>query len=158
MNTSGRSNPPQSGRELGTLEYRMNVLQNERTTPGPLMTTDLRNALLIHNPNAGNGGSGRRRTLDAARHIFAAGGIESELAETNGPGHATEMALRAASEGRGLVIACGGDGTLNEVINGFGAPQKGHPVPLPLLSGRNPDNPPPEPGFPRGIPHPPPKL
>ena len=99
------------------------------------MTTDLRNALLIHNPNAGNGGSGRRRTLDAARHIFAAGGIESELAETTGPGHATEMALRAASEGRGLVIACGGDGTLNEVINGLAAHQNGHRVPLALLPG-----------------------
>jgi len=37
--------------------------------------------LLIHNPNAGGGGKGRRGTLDAARHIFAAGGIESELAE-----------------------------------------------------------------------------
>src|SRR2546421_6492251 len=135
MNTSGRSNPPQSGRELGTLEYRMNVLQNERTTPGPLMTTDLRNALLIHNPNAGNGGSGRRRTLDAARHIFAAGGIEAELAETTGPGHATEIARHAASEGRGLVIACGGDGTLNEVINGLAANQNGHRVPLALLPG-----------------------
>ena len=99
------------------------------------MTTDLRNALLIHNPNAGNGGSGRRRTLDAARHIFAADGIESELAETTGPGHATEMALRAASEGRGLVIACGGDGTLNEVINGLAAHQNGHRVPLALLAG-----------------------
>src|SRR5947207_4998740 len=115
--------------------YRMNVLQNERTTPGPLMTIDLRNALLIHNPNAGNGGRGRRRTLDAARHIFAAGGIESELAETNGPGHATEMALRAASEGRGLVIACGGDGTLNEIVNGLAAHQNGHRVPLALLPG-----------------------
>ena len=99
------------------------------------MTIDLRNALLIHNPNAGNGGSGRRRTLDAARHIFAADGIESELAETTGPGHATEMALRAASEGRGLVIACGGDGTLNEVINGLAAHQNGHRVPLALLPG-----------------------
>src|SRR5207302_9509726 len=115
--------------------HRVNVLQNERTTPGPLMTTDLRNALLIHNPSAGSGGSGRRRTLDAARHIFAAGGIESELAETTGPGHATEMALRAASEGRGLVIACGGDGTLNEVINGLAAHQNGHRVPLALLPG-----------------------
>jgi len=102
--------------------------------PGPVMT-NLRNALLIHNPNAGNGGSGRRRTLDAARHIFAAGGIETELAETTGPGHATEMARRAASEGRGLVIACGGDGTLNEVINGLAARQNGHCVPLGLLPG-----------------------
>ncbi len=99
------------------------------------MTTDLRNALLIHNPNAGGGGNRRRRTLDAARHIFAAGGIQSDLAETTGPGHATEIAQRAANEGRGLVIACGGDGTLNEVINGLAAQQNGHRVPLALLPG-----------------------
>ena len=99
------------------------------------MTTDLRNALLIHNPNAGGGGGKRRGTLEAARHIFAAGGIESELAETTGPGHATEIAHRAASEGRGLVITCGGDGTLNEVINGLAGHQNGHRVPLALLPG-----------------------
>ena len=99
------------------------------------MTPDLRNALLIHNPNAGGGGNSRRRTLDTARHIFAAGGIHSDLAETTGPGHATEIASRAANEGRGLVIACGGDGTLNEVINGLAAHQNGHRVPLALLPG-----------------------
>src|SRR5271169_24620 len=99
------------------------------------MTSDLRNALLIHNPNAGVGGKGRSRTLDAARHIFAAGGINSDLAETTGPGHATEIAARAANEGRGLVIACGGDGTLNEVINGLAAHKNGHRVPLALLPG-----------------------
>ncbi len=99
------------------------------------MTSDLRNALLIHNPNAGNGGGRRRRMLDAARHVFAAGGIQSDLAETTGPGHATEIAQRAASEGRGLVIACGGDGTLNEIINGLATHQNGHSVPLALLPG-----------------------
>jgi diacylglycerol kinase (ATP) len=99
------------------------------------MMSDLRNALLIHNPNAGGGGKGRSRTLDAARDIFAAGGIHSDLAETTGPGHATEIAERAANEGRGLVIACGGDGTLNEVINGLAAHQNGHRVPLALLPG-----------------------
>ena len=99
------------------------------------MTADLRNALLIHNPNAGNGGSGRRRLLDEARRIFATGGIEAELAETTGPGHATEIAQRAADEGRQLVIACGGDGTLNEVVNGLAAQKNGHRVPLALLPG-----------------------
>src|SRR5947207_3220096 len=84
---------------------------------------------------AAHGGKGRRRTLDTARHIFASRGIESELAETTGPGHATEIAQRAASEGRGLVIACGGDGTLNEVVNGLAANQNGHRVPLALLPG-----------------------
>lgn len=115
--------------------YRMNVLLHEREIPGPLMISELRNALLIHNPNAGNGGRKRRLTLDAARHIFAARGVESELAETTGPGHATELAHRAATEGRGLVIACGGDGTLNEVINGLAAHKNGHRVPLALLPG-----------------------
>src|SRR6266566_3821183 len=103
----------------------MNVLVHERHNAEPPMTTSLKNALLIHTPNAGEGGKGRRRTLDAARHIFAARGIESELAETTGPGHATEIAHRAAAEGRGLVIACGGDGTLNEVVNGLAANQNG---------------------------------
>src|SRR6202030_4569986 len=111
----------------------MNVSVYERHNPEPTMTTDLRNALLIHNPNAGGGGKGRRRTLDAARHIFAARGIDSELAETTGPGHATEIAHRAATEGRHVVIACGGDGTLNEVVNGLAAHKNGHRVPLALL-------------------------
>ena len=99
------------------------------------MTSEIQNALLIHNPNAGNGGSARRRTLDAARHIFASGGVHTELAETTGPGHATEIAARAAAEDRGLVIACGGDGTLNEIVNGLAAHQNGHRVPLALLPG-----------------------
>src|SRR5947199_5052356 len=99
------------------------------------MTADLQNALFIHNPNAGNGGHNRRRLLDRARHIFASRGIDADLAETTGPGHATEIAARAAAENRGLVIACGGDGTLNEVVNGLAARQNGHRVPLALLPG-----------------------
>ena len=99
------------------------------------MTADLQNALMIHNPNAGNGGNARRRFLDEARHIFASRGIDADLAETTGPGHATEIAARAAQENRGLVIACGGDGTLNEVVNGLAAHQNGHRVPLALLPG-----------------------
>jgi diacylglycerol kinase (ATP) len=97
--------------------------------------TFMRNALLIHNPNAGNGGSGRRRMLDEARRIFAGGGIETDLSETTGPGHATELAQRAADERRQLVIACGGDGTLNEIVNGLAAQKNGHRVPLALLPG-----------------------
>jgi len=99
------------------------------------MTFSLRNALLIHNPNAGNGGTGRRRLLDEARRIFAGGGIEADLTETTGPGHATEIAQRAADDGRQLVIACGGDGTLNEIINGLAAQKNGRRVPLALLPG-----------------------
>jgi len=99
------------------------------------MTGNLRNALLIHNPNAGNGGTGRRQMLDEARRIFSLAGIEAELAETRAPGDATVMAYRASEEGRQLVIACGGDGTLNEVVNGLATQENGHRVPLALLPG-----------------------
>src|SRR5580704_17999561 len=99
------------------------------------MTADLQNALLIHNPNAGNGGHARRRLLDEARRVLAAAGIHADLVETKGPGDATEIANRASLEGRHLVIACGGDGTLNEVVNGLAGQQNGHRVPLALLPG-----------------------
>jgi YegS/Rv2252/BmrU family lipid kinase len=99
------------------------------------MLPSLRNALLIHNPNAGNGGSGRRRLLEEARRILSLGGIEADLRETRAPGEATAMAHRASAEGRQLVIACGGDGTLNEIVNGLATQKNGHRVPLALLPG-----------------------
>ena len=99
------------------------------------MDTQFQNALLIHNPFAGYGGNGRRRLLDQARRILSSNGIEVELAETNHPGHAVEIAQRAVREGRQLIIACGGDGTLNEVVNGLANYSNGHRVPLALLPG-----------------------
>src|SRR5579862_4565740 len=99
------------------------------------MTSEIQNALLIHNPNAGNGGNGRRAMLDEARRIFASSGIHTDLEETTKAGDATEIAQRANNEGRHLVIACGGDGTLNEVVNGLAGQKNGHRVPLALLPG-----------------------
>jgi len=94
---------------------------------------ELHNALLIHNPNAGGGGNARRTKLDEARRILESRGIRADLQETTGPGEATEIAKRATTDGRQLVIACGGDGTINEVVNGLAGSQNGHRVPLALL-------------------------
>jgi diacylglycerol kinase (ATP) len=99
------------------------------------MDMRFQNALLIHNPNAGSGGNARRRLIDEARQFLSENGILTELAETTGPGHATEIAQKATRDGRELVIACGGDGTLNEVVNGLAMAQNGHRVPLALLPG-----------------------
>ncbi len=99
------------------------------------MRESLRNALVIHNPNAGFRGAARRRQLDVARQILFSGGIEADLEETRGPGDATHIARRATTQGRQLVIACGGDGTLNEIVNGLAEQQNGHRVPLALLPG-----------------------
>jgi len=94
---------------------------------------ELYNALLIHNPNAGGGGNARRSKLDKARRILESRGIQADLQETTAPGEAIEIAKRATTDGRQLVIACGGDGTINEVVNGLAGSQNGHRVPLALL-------------------------
>ncbi len=69
---------------------------------------------VIHNPNAGNG---KRDLLDDLLANLGAGGSEVEVAQTSAPGHASELACKAIDFDR--VIAVGGDGTINEVINGL---------------------------------------
>ena len=44
---------------------------------------------------------------------------DAEILETQVPGHATELTRAAIKRGAETIIAVGGDGTINEVINGF---------------------------------------
>lgn len=44
---------------------------------------------------------------------------DAELWPTDGPGQANCLAQRAAAEGYEVVVAAGGDGTINEVVNGI---------------------------------------
>jgi YegS/Rv2252/BmrU family lipid kinase len=87
----------------------------------------VRDAVLIVNPTAGGGRAMRK--LDEARRIFRNAGIETEHQSTTSPGEATAMARRAVAASRQLVIVCGGDGTVNEVVNGLACSQ----VPLAVL-------------------------
>jgi diacylglycerol kinase family enzyme len=72
---------------------------------------------VVVNPIAGGGRLVRRRPeLDAAARYL---GIELEWLATGGPGHAAELARRAAESGVPMVLAYGGDGTYNEVAQGL---------------------------------------
>lgn len=70
--------------------------------------------LLIVNPAAGKGRT--RKLLPAIREGLRQRGIVFQLLETEGKGHATELAAGAKGS---VVIAVGGDGTVNEVVNGI---------------------------------------
>ncbi|HEY3446947.1 MAG TPA: diacylglycerol kinase family protein [Myxococcales bacterium] len=72
---------------------------------------------LVVNPHSGNGATGRRFD-EIAREVHAAIG-ECGRAFTERPGHAIEIARRAALDGYQCVVAVGGDGTTNEVANGL---------------------------------------
>ena len=89
----------------------------------------VRDALLIFNPTAGRARGLHPSAIERARKVLARDGIDSELAPTDGPGSAPELARRAVRDRRHIVIVCGGDGTLNGVVNGLA----GSAVPLALL-------------------------
>jgi diacylglycerol kinase (ATP) len=91
------------------------------------VSTEVRDAVLIVNPTAGGGRAMRK--LEEARRILRKAGIETELKNTTAAGEATAMARRAVDESRQLVIVCGGDGTVNEVVNGLALSR----VPLAVL-------------------------
>jgi diacylglycerol kinase family enzyme len=72
-------------------------------------------ALLVVNPAA-------TTTTARSRDVLAralASEIKVEVEETSHRGHAAALAVRAAREGTDLVVALGGDGTVNEVVNGL---------------------------------------
>ncbi|MGH7601448.1 MAG: diacylglycerol/lipid kinase family protein [bacterium] len=46
-------------------------------------------------------------------------GLDFKIAHTHGPGDATRMAKKAADEGYAIVVAVGGDGTVNETASGL---------------------------------------
>lgn len=72
---------------------------------------------VILNPIAGRG-AGARLSGQVARHLRQRG-LDFELTATTAPGHATALARDAVRRGSEAVVAVGGDGTVNEVLNGL---------------------------------------
>ncbi len=72
---------------------------------------------LIVNPEAANRAVGKNwpRICD----FLQAEGAEFDAVLTEEPGHATRLARQALNDGYRTIVAVGGDGTLNEVINGL---------------------------------------
>lgn len=71
----------------------------------------------VINPASANGSTARK--WPEIRRMLESRGVPCETRLTNGPGQAMAIARRALQEGVTRLIAVGGDGTINEIINGF---------------------------------------
>ncbi len=75
-------------------------------------------AAIIYNPVA-RGLVRRQHLLQRTTAVLGRQGIEADLIPTTGPGSASSQARRQIEAGCDLIIAAGGDGTINEVANGM---------------------------------------
>jgi YegS/Rv2252/BmrU family lipid kinase len=89
---------------------------------------------LVVNPQSAGGAT--QRHFDAISQAVREAVGDCAHAFTERPLHAAELTRKALSEGHDLVIAVGGDGTINEVVNGFFAePRSPEEPPKPLKPG-----------------------
>jgi len=89
-----------------------------------------RTALLIIHPRAGKNVA----KLADLLAVFSAAGWRTDIALREFGGHTLQLAREAAEAGYDLVIGYGGDGTLNQVVNGVMA-AKGHRTMVGVLPG-----------------------
>ena len=73
--------------------------------------------VFVVNPASANGSTGRRWPRIA--HAAAAAGLTGQTLLSERPGHVAELTRRAAEDGASLVVVAGGDGTVNEAVNGL---------------------------------------
>ncbi len=78
-----------------------------------------RRGIIISNPSAFRGGKQKEREIVLLSEGLRARGIAVDMANTAGPGDAARLAACATREGLTEVIVAGGDGTINEALQGL---------------------------------------
>jgi len=76
----------------------------------------MRHVALIYNPYAGQHSERRRALIGECLTVLREAGSEAEALETYAPGTAGEQAMEAARRGCDTILACGGDGTVHEIL------------------------------------------
>src|ERR1700719_1474913 len=87
----------------------------------------MRRATILFNPNSGR--RGRDAELNHAIGVIQCAGVHTELTVCRSSQEATDNAHCAVAAGSDTVFACGGDGTIHDVIQGLA----GTPVALAIL-------------------------
>lgn len=76
-------------------------------------------SLLIANPKTGRYGSRTSSSIESVCELLRSHGVDVDLVTTMAPGDAARIAAEAARAGVHQVIAAGGDGTINETLQGL---------------------------------------
>jgi len=79
----------------------------------------MRKATILFNPNSGRGKKRRDRELDIAIGVIQSAGVHTDLTVCRSSEEATIHARYAVAAGSDTVFACGGDGTIHDVIQGL---------------------------------------
>jgi diacylglycerol kinase family enzyme len=76
----------------------------------------LRKAALLFNPASGGGRKPRRAALDACVALLRRSSVEADLIPCQSSEHARQQAREAIDSGCDTIFACGGDGTVHDLI------------------------------------------
>jgi len=76
----------------------------------------MRKAALLYNPDSGGSRNRRQSELDSVLALLRDAGVEASLILTHSRSHAEEKARQAVLAGCDTVFACGGDGTIHNII------------------------------------------
>ena len=76
----------------------------------------MRKAALLYNPDSGGSRKRRQAELESVLALLRGASVEADLILTDSPAHAEEQARQAVLAGCDTVFACGGDGTIHNVI------------------------------------------
>jgi len=105
-----------------TFNYNSSVVHNsnplsiDKSSEGVLKVQD-KDYFFIVNPAAGGGK--RMEAITEIESFFQEKSLNFEMVLTKAPKQATELAKKAANNGYKNIVAVGGDGTVNEVVNGL---------------------------------------
>ena len=102
-----------------------------QTEHSAMFLDQISKAVMISNPQAGRRHRKRAQQIEIAKRELEQSGVSVTLCETAEVGDGATVAREAISNGAELIVVCGGDGTINDVVCGMAHSQ----VPLAVLPG-----------------------